>query len=300
MAKIMRRRHFFWYSLILITSCTAASNPNDRDSPSNARNFPEKLRFTVTDIPSLEELQRNYGGLRTALEEVLETKLEFVPVETYIAAAAALQSDQLDLVLTGPSEYVIMRARTNAVPVIGITRPNYHAAICVSANSKIESVAQLKGKKIAMWQLGSTSGYLGPTKFLIDAGLDPKSDLKILMLGSQGLPALKKGEVDAWGGSTVKYEKFLQDEGLSESELPLIVKGPLLPKDLFVASSKLDPEFVKEMRDRAIKNQDKLIQSLLSVEEGKYKGSQIVPANDADYNMIREVYKAIGQGSFVQ
>ncbi|HEY9295067.1 MAG TPA: phosphonate ABC transporter substrate-binding protein, partial [Phormidium sp.] len=109
-----------------------------------------------------------------------------------------------------------------------------------------------------------------------------------------------KGEVDAWGGSTVKYEKFLQDEGLSESELPLIVKGPLLPKDLFVASSKLAPEFVKEMRDRAIKNQDKLIQSLLSVEEGKYKGSQIVPANDADYNMIREVYKAIGQGSFVQ
>ncbi|MFE1744337.1 phosphate/phosphite/phosphonate ABC transporter substrate-binding protein [Coleofasciculus sp. H7-2] len=296
----MKRRHFLWYSLILITSCTVASNPNDRDSPSSAQNSPEKLRFTVTDIQSLEQLQRDYGELRMALEEVLEKKIEFVPVESYTAAAAALQSDQLDFVLTGPSEYVVMRARTNAVPVIGITRPNYHAVICVSANSKIKSVAQLKGKKIAMWQVGSTSGYLGPTKFLIDAGLDPKSDIKILMLGSKGLPALKKGEVDAWGGSAVKYEKFLRDEGLSESELPLIVKGPLLPNDLFVASSKLDPDFVKEMSERAIKNQNKLIQSLLSVEEGKYKGSQLVAANDADYNMIREVYKAIGQGSFVQ
>lgn len=297
----MQRRHFLGYCLLLMAGCTASiSNPKLKSSNSTAGSFPEKLRFTVTDVQDIEELKRDYGALRAELEKVLEKKIEFAPVNSYTAAAAALQSDQLDFVLTGPSEYVVMRARTNAVPVIGVTRPNYYPVICVSENSKIQSVAELKGKKIAMWKVGSTSGHLGPTKLVIDAKLNPKSDLKILMLGSKGLLALRKGEVDAWGGSAVKYRKFLQDEGLSERALPLIQQGPLFPNDLFVASSKLDVGFVKEISDRLVKNQDSLMQSLSSVEEGKYKGSKLVPANDSDYNMVRAVYKAIGQGTFVQ
>jgi phosphonate transport system substrate-binding protein len=158
----------------------------------------------------------------------------------------------------------------------------------------------LKGKKIAMWKVGSTSGYLSPTKLLIDAGLNPQSDVKILILGSKGLPSLQKGEVDAWGGSAVKYEQFLQEQSLSESSLPVIAKGPLLPKDLFVASSQLEPETLERINSLLIKNPEKILQSLSTVESGKYKGSNIVPVKDSEYDMIREVYKAIGQGNFVQ
>lgn len=297
----MKRRSFIGYTLLVFTGCTAVtSNPNDPNSNLVAENQPKTLRFTVTDALGMEELQRDYEGVRTALEEILQKKIEFVPFESYIAAATALQSDQLDFVLTEPSEYVVMRARTNAIPVLGITRPNYRTVICVSANSKIKSIAELKGKKIAMWKVGSTSGHLGPTKLLKDAGLKPKSDVKILMLGSQGLPALKKGEVDAWGGSAVKYENFLRDERLSESALPIISKGPFLPKDVFVVSSRIEPSFVKKIGLQMIKNQEKLIQSLSFVEEGKYKSSTLVPVNDAEYNMVREVYQAIGQGNFIQ
>jgi len=297
----MKRRYFLESSLILIAGCTAAtSNANSRSFNSDIRSQPEKLRFTVTGLEDLEQLQRNYDPLRTALEEVLEQKIEFAPFESYIAAAAALQVDQVDLVLTGPSEYVVMRARTNAVPVIGITRPHYRSVICVSANSKITLLAQLKGKKIAMWEVGSTSGHLGPTQLLIDAGLNPHSDLEILMLGSEGLPALKKGEIDAWGGTARRYQNFLQNQKLSKNSLPLIAQGPLLPNDLFVVNSKFAPECVKKISERMVKNREKLLQSLFPAESGKYKGSDLVPVNDSDYNMIRAVYTAIGQGRFIQ
>lgn len=291
----MKRRNFLWFSLLFLASCTATTtNRNNREITS------EKLRFSVTDTATLEELQRDYGALRTTLEEILQKKIEFVSLSSYTAAAAALQLDQVDLVLTGPSEYVVMRARTNAIPVIAITRPNYYTVIAVTPNSGIKSVAQLKGKKIAMWDVGSTSGHLGPTKLLMDAKLDPKSDVEILMLKGDGLPALKKGKVDAWGGSAIKYEKFLQDEALSEKDLPLVVKGPLLPDDLFVANSKFDASFIQDVSSKMLANQDKLLSGLLSVEEGKYKGSKLISTADSNYNMIREVYQAIGQGSFVQ
>jgi phosphonate transport system substrate-binding protein len=297
----MKRRHFLWYSFFLTSSCTAiSSNSKDSSSYLDTESSSRKLRFTVTDLQDFEELQREYGKLRIVLEDVLEKEIEFVLFESYVAAAVALQSDRVDFVLTGPSEYVVMRARTNAIPIIGITRPDYHTVICVSAHSKIKSVAQLKGKTIAMWNVGSTSGHLGTAKLLIEAGLDPKSDLKILMLGNVGLSALQKGEVDAWGGSSARYGQFLQEQDLPESNLPVITKGLLLPNDVFVLSSRFTLRFAQEVRSRMIKNQDKLLQSLSSLEEGKYKDSKLILANDSDYQMIREAYKAVGQGSFLQ
>ncbi|HIK28388.1 MAG: PhnD/SsuA/transferrin family substrate-binding protein [Oscillatoriaceae bacterium SKW80] len=295
----MKRREWLGYFLLFIAGCTVVNSGLQGESYNLAGNEPEKLRLAVTEVKGIEQLERDYGEFRIALEQISDRKIEFLPVNNYIESAVALNSDKVDLVLTGPSEYVVIRARTNAIPIIAITRPNYRSVIAVNAQSAIASVADLKGKTIALWDVGSTSGHIGPISLLSNAGLNPKSDLKILMLREKGLPALKNGSVDAWGGSMIKYKKFLLDESLSENQFRLIATGPLLPSDVLVASSKITPKFVEMLRDRLLKNQDKLIKSLLAVEEGKYKGSTLVTANDADYNMIREFYKAIGEGDFI-
>ncbi|WP_293139214.1 PhnD/SsuA/transferrin family substrate-binding protein [Okeania sp. SIO3I5] len=191
----MKRRNFIGYTLLFITSCSATTNNNTTSS--QITNKPEILRFAVTDVVGEEKLS-DYEQFRALLEEVLATKIEFFPVESYVAATAALQLNQVDLVLAGPSEYVVINARTNAIPLIAVTRPNYHSVIVVSADSPIKSVAELKGKTIAMSYTGSTGGHLGVTKLLMEAGLDPKSDLEILMLGDDAsLESFKQGKVDA-------------------------------------------------------------------------------------------------------
>lgn len=294
----MKRRHFVGLSLLFVASCSTTVNQSNRSSSNLTVSEPETLEFAVTDVKGAEDLQQNYQTFRTVIEKVLEKKIEFFPVDNYITAAVALQSGQLKLALTGPSEYVIMRARTNAVPIIAITRPDYHSLILVRANSEIKSAAQLKRKTIAMWEAGSTSGHLGPSKILLEAGLNPQSDFKISMLGKKGLQALKKGEVDALGIGATRYKNLLKSDGLSESEFRLIATGQPLPNDLLVASSNLPNTLVEKIRDRLVKNQDKLIEALLVGKfNAKYKGAKMMPANDSDYNMIREVYKAIGQGN---
>jgi phosphonate transport system substrate-binding protein len=289
---------FCWLSLLFVTSCSTTVNQSNRTSSNWVVNEPATLEFAVTDVQGAKDLQQNYQTFRTVLGEILEKKIELFPVDNYIAAAVALQSGQLKLALTGPSEYVIMRARTNAVPIIAITRPDYYSLILVRANSEIKSAAQLKGKTIAMWEAGSTSGHLGPTKILLDAGLNPQTDIKISMLGKKGLQALKKGEVDALALGTRRYQELLNSDDLSDSgELRVIATGQPLPNDLLVASSNLPNTLVEKMRERLVKNQDKLIEALLVSKVNAYKGAKLVPAHDSDYNMIREVYKAIGQGN---
>lgn len=298
----MFRRHFLGYFLLFAAGCTAAKNNNHSSSHNSFLKEKQKLRFAVSDVRGLAELQRDYGSFRTALEEVLETKIEFFPVDNVVEVAAALQLALVDLVLAGPSEYVIVRARTNAMPIVALTRPNYRAVIAVRANSDIKSLADLKGRTIELGEIGITGNYIGQIKILIDAGLNPQSDVKIINSQEYSLKALKSGEVDAWGRVLHRYEQTLKQEGASESDYPLLASGIQLPNDVFVASSQLELDLVTEIRDRMLENKDKLLQAILSVPAfaSKFKDSTLAPANDSDYDMIREVYKAMGEDNFIK
>lgn len=290
----MKRRNFLWYSTLFLTGCAASQTLSEQ--PSATPQLPATIRFAITDVKGLEELEAEYDDLRVALAESLQTDVEFFPVENYTAATVALKQGDVDLALAGPSEYVVITSRTNAAPVVAITRVNYHSVIAVPQGSNVATVADLKGKAIAMSDIGSTSGHLGPTKILIDAGLDPQTDVTIEMLGDDGsVEAMQQGTVDAWGGSGTDYNDFLKDDGNS---FPILIEGSPLPSDVFIISSSLDPALIDVMRNRLIANQAVVVESLAK-HHSKYEGSQIVLAEDQDYDSVRDVYRAIGQGDFV-
>ncbi|MDZ8081044.1 MAG: phosphate/phosphite/phosphonate ABC transporter substrate-binding protein [Nostoc sp. SerVER01] len=296
----MKRRNLLWYSLLFAAGCTTGINSTNNNSEQLPVTAPKNLKFAVTDVAGIENLQRDFGVFRTTLEEILGVKIEFFPVENSTAAAPALLSREVDIVFAGPSEYLILNARAKAIPIIAIERINYHSIIVVRADSKIKLLSQLKGKTIAMRKIGSTSGHIAPTKLLIDAGLNPQTDFKTVMLDDKGVQALKKGEVDAWATASDRYKNILESEGLSEKDFSIIFTSKLLPNDVFVASNQLPSSFIEDMRSRMIKHQDKLIQSLVTAKANqKYKGSKLITANDTDYNIIREVYQKIGQGNFL-
>lgn len=297
----MKRRNFLCYSLLSLAGCTTATS-NSNSQSSTSANWPKKLRFAVSDAKGLEELQQNYEALRKTLEEVLETTIDFFPVDNYFVAAPALLSGELDIVLSGSSEYLVLNARGKAVPLVALTRPKYYTLFIVKANSKIDSLADLKGKTIEMARIGSTGGYVGGIKLLLDAGLDPKSDVKIVSSNKHSLQALKSGEVDAWSRPLHRYQQALNNEGASFGDYPAIAKGKPLPNDIFVVSSLLAPKLVEEIRARLLDNRDRIVQAILSAESlsKKFQGATLVPANDADYDMIREVYKALGQEELIQ
>lgn len=296
----MKRRKLVVNFILFIGGCTTGISQNNHNSNKSLIYSSEKLKFAVADATGLEDLQRNYGAFRSTLEAVLGIAIEFFPVENRTAAAPALQSGQVDIVLAGPSEYVVLSSRAKAIPLLAIQRLNYYPIIVVRANSNIQSLAQLKGKTIAMRNTGSTSGHLAPIKMLIDAGLDPNTDVKILMLGNEGIEALRTGKVDAWTIASDRYKTLLKSGGLSEKDFSVVAKGRLLPSDLFVINNQFAPSFIEDVRSRMLKHQDKLVKSLLVATVNQpYQGSKLIPVNDADYNIIREVYQKIGQGNFI-
>lgn len=289
----MRRRQFLGFFGLFLAGCTGARVSQTTANPP----LPAVIRFSVTDEIGLEPLEAKFSELRLALAAALETDVEFVAVEDQTAAAVLIQSGEIDLALAGPAEYVMIRTRTNAVPVVGITRPDYRSLLATKAGSSIASVTDLKGKTIALSDIGSTSGHLGPVAMIITAGLNPQTDVTLQMLGDEGsVAAMQQGTVDAWGGSATDYQDLIDGD---PAAFPLIEQGPLLPNDMLMASSRLRPEWVTLIKERLLAHEDALIEAI-ALHHAKYIDSTLTTIEDADYDPIRDAYRAIGQGEFLQ
>lgn len=258
---------------------------------------PDTLRLAVTDLQGLEELQREFGAFETAFEETTGKEIEFFPVADRAAAAAALAADRVDLVFTGPAEYVVMRERTNAEPLIAIRRPGYRSCVYVDAGSDAQSLADLEGKKVGMSDIGSTSGHLGPSQLFVDAGMDPQEDIEVLTVGDAVHAALERGDVDAVGVGCHDRDEYIADDPTGYRTL---VEGDALPADVIIAREDLDDALLDELRTAIEGNWPTLLEAMLEGKDNqKYEDAELVGLpQDSDYDVVRSMYQAIGVDDF--
>ncbi|KWX68434.1 phosphate/phosphite/phosphonate ABC transporter substrate-binding protein [Mycobacterium sp. NAZ190054] len=267
-----------------------SSQPSEEDSSGT-------IRLAVTDLQGLEELQREYGAFETTFEERSGLGIEFFAVNDRTAAAAALQADRVDVVFTGPAEYVVIHERTGAEPIVAIERDGYRSCIYTRADSGVKSVEELRGKKVAMSDIGSTSGHLGPSQIIKDAGVDPSTEVEVLTVGDTVHESLKRGDVDAVGIGCHDYEEFMAED--DASQYVLIEEGPVLPPDLLVGREGLDPQTVTTIQATFRDHFDELLTAMLEGKDNaKYANARMVEVTDPDYDTVRSMYQAVGVDDF--
>lgn len=260
-------------------------------------NWPDSLHFANTEISGLTQLQRQYGPFRKALSDVLVPDVEFTPVPNRTAAAEALRTDKVDIVFTGPAEYVAIRAQTEVRPVIGLTRPGYRSVIAVRSDSDIDSVADLQGKQLLMEEIGSTSAHLGPTMLLNEAGLEPDEDVQVRMVGDNFMHAFANGQGDALGAGAHDVA-FMRDEYGSD-KFRVIKEGEDLPNDLFMAPADMPDSLAAHIQEAFLANEQKLLDAIVSVEANrKYSDSGFTEVDDAEYDPILKAYRKTGISDF--
>ncbi|PYZ96326.1 phosphonate ABC transporter substrate-binding protein [Alteribacter lacisalsi] len=271
-----------------------ASDQEDEESEDERADWPDKLRFADTGVEGMEELQREFGPFKEVLEDVLDLEVEFFAVTDRIIGATALEYDQVDMMLAGPSEYVqINSVVPDSYPIVGIERDEYHAAIIVHEDDDIHSLDDLVGKSIAMKDAGSTSGHIGPSSILIEEGYDLDADFDIRLLDNARIEAFKNRDVDVLATGIKDYHQMVEEDG--EGKYRLLHEGPPLPNDTFIASPELPEDFVEEVRTLLLENQEEIIESILVTgENDKYLQARFVEASDEDYDPMRRAYETLG------
>ena len=85
--------------------------------------FADTVKLAVTDVEGMEALIKEFGPFEAALEASTGLDIELFPVSSRTAAVEAINQGQVDLVLTGPAEYVVLKELSDPVIVARCQRP---------------------------------------------------------------------------------------------------------------------------------------------------------------------------------
>lgn len=126
-------------------------------------------------------------------------------------ANEGLRSKALDVGSTAGSAALVARANGSPIKAVDLYAGGEWTALLVAKDSPINSVADLKGKKVAVTK--GTDPYFFLLQSLATAGLSP-SDIEIVNLQhADGKTALERGNVDAWSGLDPFIAETIQQSG---------------------------------------------------------------------------------------
>ncbi|MBV9949079.1 MAG: phosphate/phosphite/phosphonate ABC transporter substrate-binding protein [Myxococcales bacterium] len=175
--------------------------------------------------------------------------------QSYGAVVEAMANGQIDVGFFGPVSYLQAKKRAGA-ELLAVSVENgastYLAGIFVAADAPMHTLADLKGKSLAVGDPGSASSFAFPLAMLLEAGVDPVKDLaKILFAGSHvnSLAACAQGHVDAGAASFLSFEKAVTERKIAPDRLRPLAKSDPIPNPPLAMHPGLDPEVKRKLRD---------------------------------------------------
>lgn len=190
----------------------------------------------------------DYRPVFAELSRATGLQFSLSATQSYGAAVQALCSGTADIAFLGPASFLAGRER-GCVELLatGVRRGQalYYSIILVRKNAPILRLQDMKGKRLAVGDVHSTSSFQMPLIMLLEVGVDPVRDLTaVRVTGShpESLSALLHGHVDAAALSLNSYERALRNHVPGAAQLRILARSEPLPYPPFVMSTRLSPQ----------------------------------------------------------
>jgi len=259
----------------------------------------ESVKLNMVFVPASEKGDdQDYVNLIKIIGELTGIEITPIRVTDYNAAVEAVRANRAQIAWYGGKTYIqaveIANVEAFAAGVRkGDTDASYFAYFVVPSDSDLQTLADVKGKRLALNSIGSTSGDLIPQVELMKAGLSikNKNDFKrVYYAGSHDacmMAALNK-HVDVCGMSSRNFDARIADGTISLEQIRIIHRSSPVPPPPLAYSKNLPLE---------IRNKIKLA-TLEAHNYGKIGGyggemSHYIEVTDSDYDLLREVDKLL-------
>jgi len=253
---------------------------------------------------------QKWGATGNYLSEQLGEKVEIIPLK-FVAIEPALKAKQIDFLLANSAFYVEMKEKhgINAVATLinsrkGQALKEFGGVVLVKADSPIQTLADIKGKKFMCVKYSSFGGGHMAWRLLKDNGIDPKKDCAEFLEGGKHdnvVLAVKNGVVDAGTVRTDTLERMQDEKKISMSDFRIIhpAENEKFP---FVCSTRLYPEWPMAAcatTDAAVA--EKIGKALMALKQDApaAQAAKVIGwAEPSDYQPVKDCLVAIGYGVF--
>lgn len=175
---------------------------------------PEKLTVQFVPSQTADTLEAKAKPLEALLQERLGIPVEVSISTDYNTIIEAMASKKVDVGFLPPTAYVIAKEKGAADVILQAQRfgvqddtgapteelvDSYKAMIIVKKDSPIQSISDLKGKKMAYQNVTSSAGFVWPAGKMLEENIDPLKDVEpVTMKGHDAaVIAVLNGDVDA-------------------------------------------------------------------------------------------------------
>ena len=214
-----------------------------------AANKPKDIRIDWATYNPVSILLKDKGLLEKELAKD-GIAVTWVPTVSSANALQFLNAASIDFGSTAGSAALVARINGNPIKSVYVySRPEW-TALVTTGTSKINAVADLKGKKVAM--VRGTDPHIFLVRALLSAGLGERDIVPVLVQQhADGGTALLRGDVDAWAGLDPMMAQHEIEDGAR----------------LFYRNAAANTWGILNAREEFIKDQPDLVRRVLAVYE---------------------------------
>lgn len=285
---------------ILALGLAACSGPAEATGTPGAEGSSSAGGFAVDEntlvfgvVPDSVDTETNYQPLMDYIAEITGKTVEYHESTDYAALIEAAVAGKVDVASFSGFTYVTATNNgAKLTPISSIVteegqEPGYFSQAIVPVDSDISSIKDFAGKKVCFVDPSSTSGYLFPSYNLLEAGIDPKTDITPVFAGKHDVSVQKVGEgVECEVG-------FAEDSEVEKSDAVKVVDETMVPGAPLVYSSTLPDDVSKKLIDglSEITIDDIIAAGIDGADTDAFRSVFYAtkPVDDAYYDLIRDI-----------
>ena len=259
------------------------------------------LKLNMVFVPASEKGDdKDYVNLIKIIGKLTGYVITPIKVTDYNAAVEAMRAGRAAIAWYGGKTYIMAAEIADAEAFAagirkGDTTAGYFTHFVVPAASPLKTLAEVRGKTLALNTIGSTSGDLIPQVELSKVGLSTTNRehfKQVFYAGSHDacLLAVINKHADVCGMSSRNFDARLADGTFKRAEVRIIHTSPPVPPPPLAYSKRL-PQEVRDAIKRAT------LEAHKHGRIGGYGGEmdRYVEVKDTDYDTLRAVDRLLRQ-----
>lgn len=227
------------------------------DPPTDPADFvdPDPIIFAYTPVEDPAIYQDIWQPFLDHLAEVTGRQVRFFTVDNYAAQVEAMRAGRLHIagISTGPTPFAVNLAGAVPFAIMGGDggQFGYTLQVYTRVDSGIDSMEDLRGRRVAHVTPTSNSGHQAPMALFPDVGVTPGEDYEIEFSGNHDASMLGvvAGDYDAAPVASEVVDRMAARGLYDPDEVKIIYETDRFPTTSYTYAHNLHPDLIEKIEE---------------------------------------------------